>query len=284
MIVTRFAPSPNGSLHLGHALSAITSYDLAQNGLGRFLLRIEDIDGVRSRRELADSFREDLAWLGLSWEEVPAQSTRLATYEAASDILKAKGLLYPCNCTRAQILAQTPKIGPLGMIYSGHCRNNPPPSDAKNVAWRLDIAAAMEETGPLTWIDELAGEQVAQPGLAGDVVLLRKDRDTPSSYHLSATLDDAADGVSLVTRGMDLFFASHIHRLLQALLDLPVPRWHHHGLLVDTSGKKLAKRRQSASLFQMRAAGLDGKALADELRKNCFPAGLTLSSSLDWST
>lgn len=284
MIVSRFAPSPNGPLHLGHALSAIISHDLAKSGLGRFILRIEDIDGARSRGDLAEEFREDLAWLGLNWEEVPAQSTRLANYEAAADALKARGLLYPCNCTRAKIMAEKPEIGPLGPIYSGHCRINPPPAGATDIAWRLDIAAALKTTGRLTWIDEVAGEQFARPDLAGDVVLLRKDPDTPSSYHLSATIDDAADGVTLVTRGMDLFAASHIHRLLQALLDLPVPRWHHHGLLVDENGKKLAKRRHSASLSDMRDKGVDGTVLVSELRKHCFPTGLTLSDSLDWST
>ncbi|RKF20601.1 tRNA glutamyl-Q(34) synthetase GluQRS [Altericroceibacterium spongiae] len=281
MIVTRFAPSPNGSLHLGHAYSAITAHDCARMGDGRFLLRIEDIDGSRSRSELADEFRADLQWLGLSWEDVPPQSTRLARYSEAAERLKATGLLYPCNCTRADIMATDPEMGPLGPIYPGHCRHNPPDPTRQKVAWRMDVAAAMEAVGPLTWIDERFGEQRMSADLMGDVVLVRKDCDTPSSYHLSATLDDAADGVTLVTRGMDLFMATHIHRLLQALLGLPSPHWYHHDLLVDDDGRKLAKRRGSPSLVDRRLAGQDGLILAADLRAGTFPAGLVLSHSLE---
>ncbi len=266
--VTRFAPSPNGSLHLGHAYSAIVAHDLASARGGRFLLRIEDIDGARSRPELADEFRADLAWLGLEWSEVPPQSARLASYEVAADRLRGRGLLYPCTCTRAQ-------LG--GPIYPGTCRGR---VDAPaGAAWRLDVARALGVTGPLTWDDELAGVQRARPGLEGDPVLVRKD--APASYHLAATLDDAADGVTLVTRGRDLFAASHVHRLLQALLELPVPRWHHHSLLVEPDGRKLAKRRGSPSLADRRRAGEDGNALAGELRAHRFPAGITLGPGLD---
>ena len=278
MIVTRFAPSPNGPLHLGHAYSAIVAHDLATQADGRFLLRIEDIDGARSRPELADEFRRDLEWLGLEWEEVPAQSTRLASYDAAARRLLDEGLLYPCTCTRAEIMALEPKIGPEGAIYPGTCKDCEVDPD-KPAALRLDMAAAMERVGKLTWEDDEAGVQVADPCEFGDVVLVRKD--APASYHLAATLDDAADGVTLVTRGMDLFFASHIHRLLQALLGLPVPRWHHHPLLLDTEGRKLAKSRQSGELghglAERREGGEDGRALAQRLRMGQMPCGITLS-------
>ncbi|QYU70708.1 tRNA glutamyl-Q(34) synthetase GluQRS [Leptolyngbya sp. 15MV] len=271
--VTRFAPSPNGPLHLGHAFSAIMAHDLALAGAGRFLLRIEDIDGGRSRAELAAEFRADLAWLGLAWDEVPAQSTRLARYAEVAARLRGAGLLYPCSCTRAEIAAEAVSIGPEGPVYSGRCRRDDP-VPGRAVAWRLDVAAALARTGPLTWHDELAGEQAARPETLGDVVLVRKDE--PASYHLAATLDDAAEGVTLVTRGKDLFAASHVHRLLQALLGLPVPRWHHHALLLDETGQKLAKRRGSPSLADRRRAGEDGRALAHDLRSGRFPAGIAL--------
>ncbi|MFZ1742535.1 MAG: tRNA glutamyl-Q(34) synthetase GluQRS [Pontixanthobacter sp.] len=271
MIVTRFAPSPNGMLHLGHAYSAIVAHDLArgQDGAagGRFLLRIEDIDGERSRPELAEAFREDLKWLGLEWEEVATQSSRLGSYAAAAERLKAEGLLYPCNCTRAEIADSASKVGPEGPIYSGACRRKSTMPDGP-AAWRLDATEALKRTGPLTWEDDRAGTMIAQPELLGDVVLVRKE--APASYHLAATLDDAADGVTLVTRGHDLFAATHIHRLLQALLGLPVPRWHHHPLVLDGEGRKLAKRRGSSSLADLRAAGVDGIILGTELRAGRF--------------
>lgn len=280
MDVTRFAPSPNGSLHLGHAFSAIVAHDLARRNEGRFLLRIEDIDGGRSRAELADEFRADLAWLGLEWEEVPAQSSRVDEYEVAAATLKAMGLLYPCSCSRAEIAAASREAGPDGPIYPGTCKGNPPPP-GQAVSWRLDVETALARTGALTWHDDLAGEQQARPDLLGDVVLVRKDPDTPASYHLAVTLDDAADGVTLVTRGQDLFAATHVHRLLQELLGLPVPRWHHHALLLDTDGRKLAKRRNSPSLADRRLAGEDGAELARRLRMGEMPGGITLGQGLD---
>lgn len=276
MTVTRFAPSPNGPLHLGHAWSAIAGHDIAEARGGRFLLRIEDIDGARSRPELAAEFRADLHWLGLTFEEVPAQSTRLASYAEAAGRLRAQGLLYPCTCTRARIETLSPRTGAEGPIYPGTCKVRPV-DPGLPVAWRLDIEAAMARMGHLTWDDEVHGPQVADPRDFGDVVLVRKD--APASYHLAATIDDAADGVTLVTRGMDLFSATHVHRLLQGLLGLPVPRWHHHGLLVETDGRKLAKRRGSPSLADRRHAGDDGKVLAAGLRAGMFPAGITLASA-----
>ncbi len=279
MEITRFAPSPNGPLHLGHAWSAIVSHDLARQREGRFLLRIEDIDGARSRPELADEFRADLGWLGLEAIEVAAQSTRLARYDAAAAQLRAKGLLYPCTCTRAEIAANATRHGPEGPIYPGTCRRLT--GRPGQTAWRLDVARAARLVGSLTWHDELAGSQQARPELFGDVVLVRKD--APASYHLAVTLDDADDGVTLVTRGRDLFAATHVHRLLQALLDLPVPRWHHHALLLDANGRKLAKRRGSGAagfgISERRLAGEDGIELAQALRRGRFPAGISLGDA-----
>ncbi|WP_017665015.1 tRNA glutamyl-Q(34) synthetase GluQRS [Porphyrobacter sp. AAP82] len=268
--VTRFAPSPNGRLHLGHALSAIVAHDLAAAGGGRFLLRVEDIDGPRSRLELADEFRRDLEWLGLEWEEVPAQSTRLASYAAAAEALRVRGLIYPCTCTRSEIEAAGALPGAEGLIYPGTCKHRPP-DPARPAAWRLDSAKALAETGALRWEDALAGPQAVDLAGLGDVVLVRKD--LPASYHLAVTLDDAADRVTLVTRGADLFTASHVHRTLQALLGKPVPRWHHHRLLLGKDGEKLAKRRGSPALAERREQGADGRMLADQLRMQLLSLG-----------
>lgn len=276
MIVTRFAPSPNGPLHLGHAYAAVIAHDLARARGGRFLLRIEDIDGERSRPAFVEEFLADLRWLGLAWDGAAVfQSARLGAYEQAGERLKALGLLYPCRCTRAEIAAVATRAGPDGPVYPGTCRGRG--VDPQGAAWRLDMGRATALAGPLDWVDEQAGPQVATPEIFGDVVLLRKD--LPASYHLAATLDDAADGVTLVTRGMDLFAASHVHRLLQALLGLPAPVWHHHGLLVEADGRKLAKRRGSPSLSDRRRAGVDGLALARALRAGRFPAGISLSGN-----
>ena len=276
-IRTRFAPSPNGSLHLGHAYAAVTAHDLALARGGAFLLRIEDIDAERSRAELVPEFLADLAWLGLVWDGPTVfQSDRLDSYAAAGERLKALGLLYPCQCTRAQVLAAATENGPDGPIYPGTCRARE--VDPVGAAWRLDMAQAIALAGPLNWIDELAGVQQARPERFGDVVLLRKE--APASYHLAVTLDDAAQGISLVTRGSDLFASTHIHVLLGRLLQLCASSYHHHLLLVEPDGKKLAKRRGSAALADMRRAGEDGVALANALREHRFPAGITLGSGV----
>ena len=278
MIRTRFAPSPNGPLHLGHAYAAITAHDLAQARGGKFLLRIEDIDGLRSRDELVDEFLADLRWLGLDWNgAVVFQSQRLNAYAAAAARLMAMGLLYPCKCSRSEIAGAARKTGPDGPIYPGTCRGEVA-NLGDDVAWRIDMAKAVALAGALLWTDELAGPQIATPAIFGDVIVLR--RDAPASYHLAATLDDAADGITLVTRGADLFTASHVHRLLQALLDLPLPVWHHHGLLIESDGRKLAKRRGSPALIDLRRAGEDGLALANALRSHHFPAGISLADGL----
>ncbi len=283
VIRTRFAPSPNGPLHLGHAYAAIVAHDRAVADGGEMLLRIEDIDGARSRPDLAEEFRADLAWLGLTWREVAPQSQRIASYRAATDRLRAMGLLYPCCCTRAEVAAAATRSGPDGPVYPGTCRGIDLAGEA-DVAWRLDIARATAQAGPLAWHDEIAGGQAAHPERFGDVVLWRKD--APASYHLAATLDDATDGVSVVTRGLDLFAATHVHRLLQALLGLRVPVWHHHLLLVEPDGRKLAKRRGSLALADLRRDGADGTALADALRAHVLtgtriPAGLSLGRGIE---
>ncbi len=276
--ITRFAPSPNGLLHLGHAYAAVVAHDLARQSGGEFLLRIEDIDGTRSRPELAAEMLADLEWLGLAWDgPVAYQSQRLADYAAAAEVLKARGLLYPCQCTRAEVLARATATGPDGPLYPGTCRGRA--VDPEGAAWRLDVTKALAETGPVCWEDDLAGVQAARPELFGDVVLVRKE--APASYHLAATLDDAAQGITLVTRGADLFAATHIHRLLIALLGLPVPRYHHHALLCEADGSKLAKRRNSPALKDLRLAGADGLALAQSLRERRFPAGLSLGAGLE---
>ncbi|MBN8484709.1 MAG: tRNA glutamyl-Q(34) synthetase GluQRS [Sphingomonadales bacterium] len=277
MIRTRFAPSPNGLLHLGHAYAAIEAHDLARAKGGEFLLRVEDIDPGRSRAELVGEIEADLAWLGLVHDgPVLHQSARLDAYAAAGEQLKAMGLLYPCQCTRAEVLAAASASGPDGPVYAGTCRDRD--VNPEGAAWRIAMDRAVRLAGPLTWEDELAGRQEAMPQRFGDVVLLRKE--APASYHLAATLDDAWQGITLVTRGHDLFQATHVHRLLQALLDLPVPRWHHHALLVEADGRKLAKRRGSPALKDLRDAGVDGAVLAADLRAGRFPAGLSLGLGL----
>lgn len=276
MIVTRFAPSPNGHLHMGHAFSAITAHDLAHKSDGKFLLRVEDIDGARSRLGLADEFRADLEWLGLTWDEVPAQSTRLESYQAAIDQLLSRGLLYRCTCSRAEIRKNSAKSGAEGPLYPGTCKGHETDSSLPAVL-RLDLDRAMAEVGEIVWTDEEAGAVVCDPRDFGDVVLVRKEE--PASYHLAATLDDAADGVTLVTRGSDLFSASHVHRLLQELLELPVPHWHHHSLLLDADGLKLAKRRNSPSIADLRNAGEDGRLIAEQLRLRRLPSGISMEST-----
>ncbi|MGC2855086.1 tRNA glutamyl-Q(34) synthetase GluQRS [Novispirillum sp. DQ9] len=264
--ITRFAPSPTGLLHLGHAYSALFAARAAGPG-GRFLLRIEDIDPLRCQPAFTDALLEDLAWLGLRWEEpVRLQSRHLDDYAAALDRLRGMGLVYPCFCTRKDIQREVGDIhraphGPDGApLYPGTCRSLPAEEAtareaAEPHALRLDVARALALAGaPLTWHDRARGAQVARPEMFGDVVLARKD--TPTSYHLAVTVDDALQGVTLVTRGHDLFEATHIHRLLQALLGLPTPDYHHHGLLTGPDGKRYAKRDQSLTLRALRESGM----------------------------
>ncbi|HYG88008.1 MAG TPA: tRNA glutamyl-Q(34) synthetase GluQRS [Azospirillum sp.] len=263
--VTRFAPSPTGHLHLGHAHSALFGWHAARATQGRFLLRIEDIDPQRCRPEFERDLMEDLAWLGLSWETpVRRQSEHLDDHRAALLRLQGLGLVYPCFCTRKDIAAEIARAGhaphgPDGPLYPGTCRalsaaeRDERMAAGQAYAWRLDVAAAKRRAGPLRWHDRGRGWQEATPEILGDVVLARKD--TPTSYHLGVTVDDDLQGVTLVTRGEDLFFATHLHRLLQALLDLRVPDWHHHGLLTNERGERLAKRDRAQTLRALRAEG-----------------------------
>ena len=274
-VVARFAPSPTGRLHKGHAFSALFAWSRARAAGGRFLLRIEDIDAGRCREEFVDGIREDLAWLGLSWEEpVRRQSEHMGDYAGALARLGALGVLYPCFCTRRDIAAEVARAGgaphgPDGPVYPGICRSMPAEERARRLAaggshaLRLDVAKALALSGPLSWEDERAGTVAADPLSLGDVVLARKEM--PASYHLAVTLDDHLQGVTLVTRGEDLFHATHVHRLLQALLGLSTPRWHHHALLRAADGTRLAKREGAPALASMRAAGVDPAALRREL-------------------
>jgi glutamyl-Q tRNA(Asp) synthetase len=279
MLVTRFAPSPTGRLHLGHALSALVGWQAAHAAHGRFLLRFEDIDLGRCRPEFEAAINEDLRWLGLDWEApVRRQSEHFAEYSDALDRLEAMGLIYPCFCTRADIEAEIAAAGgapqgPDGPRYPGTCRKLTTADRTARLAAgmpfarRLDAAAAAARVGPLDWQEAGKGVVAVDPLLHGDVVLARKD--IPTSYHLAVTLDDAIQGVTLVTRGEDLLAATHVHRLLQALLGLPVPRYRHHRLVTDATGKRLAKRDGAHSLAALRAAGADPAALRAELG---FPA------------
>ncbi|ASK88600.1 tRNA glutamyl-Q(34) synthetase GluQRS [Sphingorhabdus sp. SMR4y] len=286
-IVARFAPSPNGLLHLGHAYAAMVAHDFARERGGRFLLRIEDIDSGRSRPEFVTAILEDLRWLGLVWDgDVIFQSGRLASYAAAAERLKAMGLLYPCFCTRSdlrQVQEDGPQPeGPDGPIYPGTCRHLAPELAGQRASvephsWRLDVAKASAVTGPLRWMDERHGERLSRPERLGDVILVPKDM--PVAYHLAVTLDDARDGISHVVRGDDLFASTDIHRLLQALLDLPTPIYFHHPLLLDENGGKLSKSRDSASLSVLRKAGDDGYRLLQGLRSGHFPVGISLSQA-----
>jgi glutamyl-Q tRNA(Asp) synthetase len=264
MPVTRFAPSPTGFLHIGHAYAALFA-SRAAGPDGQFLLRIEDIDRTRCRPEFTKAILEDLAWLGLEWERpVRVQSEHLDDYAAALARLESMGLIYSCFCTRAEIQreiagAAAAPHGPDGPIYPGTCRDLAAGIVAERkatgapFALRLRVTDAIACTGHLEWRDAEAGPVTATPQIFGDVVLARKD--VPTSYHLAVTVDDALQGISLVTRAKDLFAATHIHRLLQALLDLATPDYHHHRVLVDDSGARLAKRDQAATLRSLRDAG-----------------------------
>lgn len=272
-VVTRFAPSPTGYLHMGHAFSALFAADAAAEAGGRFRLRIEDIDQGRCRPAFETAILEDLHWLGLAWEEpVRRQSDHMDDYAAALARLDDKGLIYPCFCTRREIIeSTTAPHGLEGPLYPGTCRGlrteerEDRMAAGEPYAMRLDMAEALRRVeAPLIWHDRGQGEVVTTEailtGEMGDVVLARKD--VATSYHLSVTVDDALEGVTLVTRGQDLFHATHIHRLLQALLDLPTPVYHHHTLLVDETGRRLAKRHEDETLRSLRDKGVS----AEELR------------------
>jgi glutamyl-Q tRNA(Asp) synthetase len=267
---TRFAPSPTGLLHLGHAFSALTGWRMARAAGGRFVLRIEDIDTTRCRPAFEAAIFEDLAWLGIDWDgPVWRQSQRLPVYAEALARLQALGVAYPCFCTRADIAAAggAPQ-GPEGPLYPGTCRGLSvgevaSRSAAMAPAWRLDVAKAMALAGPLTWHDAAVGVVAAAPERLGDIVLAR--RDIGAAYHLAVVVDDAAQGISDVVRGLDLFEATHVQRLLQVLLGLPAPRYHHHRLVTGFDGKRLAKRDGGSTIAAARAARADPVTLSAEL-------------------
>ncbi len=270
--VTRFAPSPTGYLHLGHVRSALEGWRAAQNAGGRFLLRLEDIDQTRCRDEYATAIMEDLSWLGLIWDgPVRKQSEHFEDYQRALDRLKAIGVLYPCFCTRREIKQEIARAGGAphtqsGPPYPGICRalsaeqRTEKQRSGRDYALRLDLDRALARTGTLDWFEHREDgprQQLAEPALLGDVVLARKD--VPASYHLAVTVDDAIQGVTLVTRGADLAAATHIHRVLQALLGLPTPRYRHHELLTDTTGRRLSKREGAPTIRSMRQSGISAK-------------------------
>jgi glutamyl-Q tRNA(Asp) synthetase len=274
MIITRFAPSPTGFLHLGHAFSAFNAWKRARDGAGRFLLRLEDIDPGRCRPEYADAIQEDLAWLGLDWDgPVRAQSEHLPEYQAVLDRLAEQGLVYPCFCTRSDIAREIAASsaaphGPDGMpLYPGTCRRLTPVERADRIAagerfaLRLDMAAATR--AGLSYDEEGEGRIACHPERFGDVVLARKD--APASYHLCVTHDDAVQGVTLVTRGGDLKPATDLHRLLQVLMGWPAPAYAHHRLLTDEAGRRLAKRDKAVTLRSLRAEGIPARAIIDRL-------------------
>ena len=266
-IVTRFAPSPTGRLHLGHAYSAAIGHALARSAAGRWLLRIEDIDTTRCRPEFVDSIHADLAWLGLTPDDVLLQSTRRAAHQAALDRLAAMGLAYPCFCTRADIAAAAQAPHGAQAAYPGTCRHLPPSEAAARAqtephAIRLNVAAAVLRTGPLHWL-EGAAQLPADPTIAGDIVLARKDIGV--GYMLAAVVDDAHQSITDIVRGRDLLDATPTQRLLQALLDLPAPRYHHHCLLLAADGRRLAKRDHAETLAALRDGGIDGPGLAARL-------------------
>jgi glutamyl-Q tRNA(Asp) synthetase len=273
--VFRFAPSPNGYLHLGHALSALMNFDMARAAGGRLLLRIEDIDETRCRPEYEQAIYEDLAWLGITWEEpVRRQSVQLDDYRAALAQLESQGLLYPSFESRAEIaalVAERERNGPWprdpdgAPLYPGNAKSMSPDERRRRIeageryALRLDMASAIARAGVLAWMETGRGPNGdngpvrATPAAWGDVILARKE--TPTSYHLSVVVDDALQGVTDIVRGQDLFHATGVHRLLQALLGLPAPAYHHHRLLLDAEGKKLSKSTQATGLRELRAQG-----------------------------
>jgi glutamyl-Q tRNA(Asp) synthetase len=277
-IVTRFAPSPTGYLHLGHVASAVNGWRTARQSGGRFLLRIEDIDPGRCRPEYAAAIQQDLAWLGLDWDgPVRTQSEHLAEYQAVVDELKQRDLLYPCFCTRADIIREVaasiaaPHAPDGSPVYPGTCRTlsvaerRDRIAAGERFALRLDMAEALRQGGPRgARLDYQEGGEVrviCRPERFGDVVLARKD--APASYHLCVTHDDALQGINLVTRGIDLKPATDLHRLIQTLMGWPEPTYAHHPLLLDRYGKRMAKRDQAATLRDMRDAGMSvGEVLA----------------------
>ncbi len=273
--ITRFAPSPTGYLHQGHGFSALFAERAARESSGRFILRIEDIDETRCRPRFTQGIIEDLGWLGLAWEEpVRRQSEHRTFYAQGIATLARAGWLYPCTCTRKDIAASASAphavAGPDGPLYPGTCRKNSMDEceelERRGIPFALRLnmgTASAGTTGKLAFTDLDRGHHNATPEIFGDIVVARKE--FPASYHLAVVMDDALQGVTLVTRGEDLFAATHVQRLLQHLLELPVPRYRHHDLVRDASGARLAKRDAAPSLRSLRAEGRTPQAIREEL-------------------
>jgi glutamyl-Q tRNA(Asp) synthetase len=277
MFMTRFAPSPTGRLHLGHAYSAVLGHDRANMGGGRFLLRIEDLDQTRSRPEFVDGIVEDLRWLGLSWDE-PAlvQSQRASAYGAALEQLQQRGLVYPCFCTRSDIAAALEAPHSAAAHYPGTCRgmaDDPDRRASMPHSWRLDARKALAITGLPSWTEADGRAFQSHREDFDDAILARKD--APAAYHLACVVDDAASGVTLVTRAADLRPSTPIQRLLQLLLGLPEPTYLHHKLVAHADGRRLAKRDLAPTLAAMRENGVDGPTLARDLLADKLPLGFT---------
>jgi glutamyl-Q tRNA(Asp) synthetase len=276
MIVTRFAPSPTGRLHLGHAYSAALGHARARESGGKFLLRIEDLDPTRSRPEFVEAILDELRWLGLDWDEpVLVQSQRTNAYADALEGLRSRGLAYACFCTRADIAQSlTAPHGDAATSYPGTCRSladDPQRRASTPHCWRLDSAKALSAAGLPNWREDGGTEFAAVARDIGDAILARKD--APASYHLSCVVDDSASGVTTVVRGADLRPSTPVHRLLQELLGLPEPVYLHHPLVAHEDGRRLAKRDLAPTLAAMRDSGVDGPSLAEQLRTGLLPSG-----------
>jgi glutamyl-Q tRNA(Asp) synthetase len=282
MIVARFAPSPSGRLHLGHAYSAALGHARARGSGGKFLLRIEDLDQTRCRPEFVAGIYEDLAWLGLEWDEQPlVQSQRTAAYEQALEELRQRGLAYACFCTRADIAQSlTAPHGDAAIAYPGTCRGLPDDPERRASTphcWRLDSRRALDLAGLPAWREEDGKSFTAAETHIGDAILARKD--APASYHLSCVVDDSASGVTLVVRGADLRPSTPVQRLLQQLLGLPEPTYLHHPLVAHADGRRLAKRDLAPTLDALRGEGADGPALASNLLDGKLPLGFTFAGA-----
>jgi glutamyl-Q tRNA(Asp) synthetase len=280
--ITRFAPSPTGRLHLGHAYSAALGHARALESGGRFRLRIEDVDQARCRPEFVDAIFEDLRWLGLNWDEpVLVQSQRTAAYQAALDDLRARDLVYACFCTRADIAQSlTAPHGDAATGYPGTCRALPDDPERRATTphcWRLDSAKALELAGLPSWTEEGGRAFTARASDIDDAILARKD--APASYHLSCVVDDAASSVTMVVRGADLRASTPVQRLLQTLLGLPEPTYLHHLLVIHEDGRRLAKRDLAPTLVAMRELGVDARALAAQLLTGQVPSGFRLAEA-----
>lgn len=282
MLTSRFAPSPTGQLHLGHAYSAAIAHRAARDAGGRFLLRIEDLDQTRSRPQFIAGIEEDLRWLGLQWDGTPImQSRRSGAYADALERLKAERLVYPCFCTRSDIAAALDAPhGPSAPHYPGTCRGLP--HDAERRAstphsWRLNSAEAIARVGLPTWVEADGRRFAAEAGSIDDEILGRKD--SPASYHLACVVDDCASDVSLVVRAMDLRGSTPVQRLLQTVLGLAEPVYLHHKLVVHDDGRRLAKRDRAPTLAALRESGVDGPELAANLLEERLPAGFRLADA-----